>query len=72
MLLGAEKGGPQGTEGVVVGGWVASLPLTKLVGPPGTGSSQEEAPPPERGRNPLDLPTPVDLSVVLCRLRDEV
>lgn len=66
MLYGAEKGGSQGTEGV------ASLPLTKLVRPPGTGSSQEEAPRPERRRNTLDLPTPADLSVVLCRLRDEV
>ena len=64
---GVKKGGLQGREWVV-----ASAPLSNMVEQPGPMLPQEETPPLRRRRDPLDLPTPVDLSLVLCRLRDEV
>lgn len=66
-VLSVNRGGHQGREGVV-----ASAPLSNMVEQTGPVSPQEEAPPPRRRRDPLDLPTPADLSLVLCRLRDEV
>ena len=64
---GVKRGGRQGVEGVV-----ASAPLSNMVEQPGPMLPQEETPPLRRRRDPLDLPTPADLSLVLCRLRDEV
>ena len=66
-MHGVKKGGLQGREWVV-----ASAPLSNMVEQPGPMLPQEETPPLRRRQDPLDLPTPADLSLVLCRLRDEV
>ena len=66
-MPGVKRGGRQGGEGVV-----ASAPLSNMVEQPGPMLPQEETPSLRRRRDPLDLPTPADLSLVLCRLRDEV
>lgn len=68
-LSNPEEGITQQGGGEVMKRWVTTLPL---MAPTGTRSSQGEVPPPQRRRDPVDLPTPIDLSVVLCRLRDEV
>ena len=70
VLLGVKKGG--NGRGVEQPGREGELSSLLLVGQPDPTLQQGETPPPQRRRDPLDLPTPADLSLVLCRLRDEV